>query len=93
MKKNINPQAVEIQKRFFQVLETAIQEKVITGLQGFCKDHNLNRVKYQRIRTSIQNPEASQMYKIIDLDALMYICKDYNVSPEWLLLGKGKMFR
>jgi len=91
MKKSINPQAIEIQKRFFQALEMAIQDGVISGLQGFCRDHNLNRVKYQRIKTALQNPEAEQLYKIIDLDALLYICKDYNVRPEWLLLGHGKM--
>ncbi len=93
MKKSINPQAIEIQKRFFQALEMAIQDGVISGLQGFCKDHKLNRVKYQRIKTALQNPEAEQLYKIIDLDALLYICKDYNVSPEWLLSGRGEMRR
>jgi len=91
MKKSINPQAIEIQKRFFQALEMAIQDKAINGIKGFCEDHDLNRVKYQRIKTAIQNPDAEPLYKIIDIDALLYICKDYNVSPEWLLLGKGKM--
>jgi hypothetical protein len=93
MKKSINPQAIEIQKRFFHALEMAIREKAITGLQGFCKEHHLNRVKYQRIKTALQKPDAEQLYKIIDLDALSYICEDYNLSPEWLLLGKGKMFK
>jgi hypothetical protein len=92
MKKSINPQAIEIQKRFFEALEMAIQDKAITGLQGFCKDHQLNRVKYQRIRVALQNPNANQMYKIIDLDALSYICNDFNISAEWLLLGKEPMF-
>jgi hypothetical protein len=93
MKKSINPQAIKIQKRFFQALEMAIQDGVISGLKGFCKDHDLNRIKYQRIKTALQNPEAEQLYKIIDLDALLYICKDYNVSPEWLLSGRGEMRR
>lgn len=92
MKKSINPQAIEIQKRFFQALEMAIQDKAITGgIKGFCKDHNLNRVKYQRIKTAIQNLDEEPLYKIIDVDALLYICQDYKVSPEWLLLGKGTM--
>jgi hypothetical protein len=93
MKKCINPQAIEIQKRFFQALEMAIQDGVISGLQEFCKNHNLNRVKYQRIKTDLQKTESEQLYKIIDLDALQYICKDYNVSPDWLLFGRGKMRR
>lgn len=93
MKKVINPQAIEIQKRFFQALEMAIEEKAVNGIKGFCDEHKLNRVKYQRIKTALQNPDADQLYKIIDLDALAYICNDFKVSPEWLLLGRGKMFK
>lgn len=93
MKKSINPLAIEIQKRFFIALEKAIDDKVLTGLQGFCNDHNLNRTKYQRIRNTINKPPSEQLYKIIDLDALAHICRDYNVSADWLLLGRGEMHR
>lgn len=93
MKKSINPQAIKIQKRFFQALEMAIQDGVISGLKGFCKDHDLNRIKYQRIKTALQNPEAEYLYKIIDLDALAALCSDFGVNPEWLLLGNGDMLK
>ena len=46
MKKYINPQANAIQARFFQALELAIQSGKITGLKGFCRDHNFNSTKY-----------------------------------------------
>jgi hypothetical protein len=32
-------------------------------------------------------------YKTIDLDALAAICTDFEVSAEWLLLGRGKMLK
>ena len=50
MKKYINPQANAIQARFFQALELAIQSGKISGLKGFCRDHNFNRTNLQRWR-------------------------------------------
>lgn len=86
--KCVNPKAIEIQRRFFEALEMAIEAGKITGIQGFCKDHNFNRPKYSRLR----NNEDGQ-YKAIDIDALAAICTDFGVSAEWLLLGRGKMLK
>lgn len=96
MKKSINPQAIEIQRRFFQALELAIDSGLINGLKGFCENHSLNRVKYCNIKMELNKSLSERKetnYKIIDLDALTYICNDFKVSPEWLLLGRGKMFK
>lgn len=95
MKKSINPQAIAIQKRFFEALDLLIATKQYGGLQTFCKKHKLNRVKYSNIRSEMRNPENAKLtnYKVIDLDALAYLCTDFNVSPDWLLLNKGKMFK
>lgn len=93
MKKSINPQAIEIQKRFFIALDYAITSGLVNGVKGFCENHNLNRVKYSRIKNNINKPLDEQMetYKIIDVDALAYVCNDFGISPEWLLFGRGKM--
>lgn len=91
MRKNINPQAIEIQRRFFQALDLAVSTGKVKGLATFCREHNLNRVKYSRIKNSLDKPAEETLYKIIDLDALAGLCRDFNVSADWLLLGKGKM--
>ncbi|MDR1881770.1 MAG: hypothetical protein LBR26_03190 [Prevotella sp.] len=95
MKKSINPQAIEIQKRFFEALDLLIDTKQCGGLQTFCKEHDLNRVKYSNIRTELRKPNEAKAnnYKVIDLDALAWLCKDYNVSSDWILLNKGNMFK
>ncbi|MDR2910727.1 MAG: hypothetical protein LBV47_05115 [Bacteroidales bacterium] len=95
MLKIIRPEILSIQKRFFEVLDLMISTKQLAGLQTFCKAHGLNRVKYSNIRTEMRKPEQAKLtnYKVIDLDALMYLCQDFNVSAEWLLTGKGKMFK
>lgn len=91
MKKTINPQAIEIQKRFFEAISQAKQRKLTTGLKMFCESHNLNLIKYYRIKQDLGKPIDEMHYKAIDIDALLYVCCDFGVSPEWLLLGRGQL--
>lgn len=93
MKKSINPQALAIQRRFFEALDMAIALGKISGLKGFCADHQLNRTKYSKIKNNLNKPLDEMTYKMIDIDALAGICTDFGVSPEWLLLGRGKMLK
>lgn len=94
MLKNIRPEMISIQRRFFEALDLLIDTKQTT-LQAFCKNNDLNRVKYSNIRTEMRNPDAAKPtnYKVIDLDALTYLCRDFNISSDWLLLNKGGMFK
>jgi len=93
MKKSINPRAIEIQRRFFEALDLAISLGAINGLKGFCDAHQLNRTKYSRLKNNLDKPLEETTYKMIDIDALAGICTDFGVSPEWLLLGRGKMLK
>ena len=93
MKKAINPEALEIQRRFFQALDLAISLGNVGSLTAFCDDHKLNRTKYSRIRSTLDKPMDERLYKVIDIDALSSICKDFGVSADWLLTGRGKMLK
>jgi hypothetical protein len=93
MKKSVNPKSVNISRRFFQALELAISRGKIANLKSFCQDHDLNRVKYATMKTQINLELENMRYKTIDLDALAAICTDFEVSAEWLLLGRGKMLK
>ncbi len=93
MKKTINPKAIEIQRRFFEALDIMIASGQIKGLKTFCMTHGFNRTKYSSIKNALGMPIETMTYKMIDLDALAAICKDFGVSPEWLLLGTGDMLK
>ena len=91
MKKNINPQVIEIQRRFFEAISLAKSLGKTGGLKSFCDEHNLNPVKYYRIKGDIGKPIEEMHYKSIDIDALLYLCRDFGVPPSWLLLGRGTL--
>lgn len=84
--KNLTPETMAIQQRFFKAFDWCVQTGRLSGLQPFCKTHGLNRTKYARIRNN-----AEGLYKCIDVDAMAHLCRDGGISPTWLLLGEGNM--
>lgn len=91
--KTVRPQTLAIQKRFFEAMQNLMQSGEIKGLQSFCAEYGLHRPKYSNIKNHIDNPEDGTGYKFIDIDALSYLVADYGISADWLLVGKGTMFK
>lgn len=89
--KSVSPLTQGVQRRFFEALDAIIARGDLAGLQTFCTDHGLHKAKYSNLRTATRNPEHDARYKFIDIDAMVYLTRDYSISPEWLLLGRGKM--
>lgn len=95
MKKNVTPELQSIQRRFFEALDVLIDTGQINGLKGFCDESGLNRVKYSNIRSDMGKPQSERKetnYKVIDIEALSFLCRAFRVNADWLLLGRGKMF-
>lgn len=76
--------SVVIVNRFFFALRLLIQTKKIRGIQTFTNAYNIDRRNFLFVE---KNPQSKQF----EVEWLSYICRDYNVSPNWLLLGKGEM--
>lgn len=92
--KPIRPAINDIQRRFFQAIDILIGSDKIASLQAFCNDYGLHRPKYSNIRSFVYDHSKKWTgYKLIDIDALAYIVSDYGISSDWLLTGKGGMFR
>lgn len=56
------------------------------GLQTFTNKYGLNR---WNINTVKWNPEKS----VLKPEWIVYLVRDYGISSEWILLGKGDMFK
>src|SRR5512133_2637998 len=86
--KPLSPMTEAIQRRCVEAISALIATGKITGVQPFCENYGLHRVKYINLRLYYTSGKKIA-YKTIDLDALTYLVRDYNVSADWLLTGKG----
>jgi hypothetical protein len=82
---NISREGIEVTNRFFEAIDMLKEQKTIRGLQTFTTKYKLNR---WNVNTVKWNPEKS----ILKPEWLVYLVRDYNISADWLLTGKGGIF-
>ena len=76
----------EVINRFFEAIYTLIERKDIRGKQTFTREHNIDRWNLNKL-------EQDKSRDIFQVAWLSYLVKEYNISPEWLLTGRGEMFK
>lgn len=86
MKITISNEGANITRRFFLALETLQVKKELRGLKSFTDRYGLN---YWNVSTLRKEPEK----RILKAEWLAYLVSDYNISAEWLLTGRGSMFK
>lgn len=77
---------VNITGRFFAAIDELKARKTIRGLATFTNRYNINRWNLINVR---DNPANT----ILRPEYIAYLVEGYNVSAEWILLGKGQMFK
>lgn len=72
-------------RRFFEAVQKLKGHRIIRGKATLCKRYDINPWNFN---TEEKYPERD-MFQVAWLN---YIVRDYKVSPEWLLTGKGAFF-
>jgi len=80
-----NPESIAIINRFYEAIDMLIASKVIRGKQTFTTAYKINRWNFNTVRLK---PE-SDMFQLVWISHLV---RDFNVSAEWIMTGKGGMF-
>lgn len=71
--------------RFFEAFAVLVEDGRTTA-SGFCEGAGIDRPNFLKQR---REPGRA----ILRPAWLSYLCRKYGVSPAWLLLGTGTMFR
>lgn len=82
---NISPDAIQINRRFFEALDALKRGRRLSGIYGFSQKY---KTTFANIYT-IKNQESG----VVKVEWLMYLVRDYDISAQWLLTGEGNMFK
>lgn len=77
---------VQINQRFFQALEQVISLGLIRGVQTFTREHNIDRRNLLRVK---KEPTDNSL----NIEWIYHLVNDFNISADWILTGKGSMFK
>ena len=76
---------LQINRRFFEALTLLKRKRLLGGVNGFCKKYGVSIGNMYMIKNQEQGAvKAEYLYFLVD---------DFDVSAEWLLTGKGDMFK
>ncbi|MCF2498411.1 hypothetical protein [Dyadobacter chenhuakuii] len=83
MKAISNPESEAIRSRFFQAMQE-LRARKLGSIYEFAKKYDLDTSNIRKLKTAERQPIPGWY--------LAAIVKDYGISAEWLLLGKGDPF-
>lgn len=83
---DISPEGIAVTKRFFEAIDMLKAQKRMRGLLTFTKAHDIN---YWNINTVRNQPEVS----VLKPEWITYLVLDYGISADWLITGRGGMFK
>ncbi len=75
-----------IKERFFEAIRMLMASKALRGRQTYCRLHDINKRHFYEQEKNIEKA-LLKPYWLVPLVAY------YNINAEWLLTGKGGMFK
>jgi hypothetical protein len=80
-----NEEGKKIVERFFEAIYDLKARKTIRGKQTFTRQYKINDRNFWLL-------EQDKSRDILQLAWIAYLVKDYNVSAEWIMTGRGEMY-
>lgn len=76
----------QIISRFFVALDLIVENNTIRGIKTYCDENNIDRRNLYNQRKDLDRGwfQVSWIYPLII---------NYNISADWLITGKGGMFK
>lgn len=82
---NISEVSLQINSRFFEAVDLLKRRRVLGGLNGFAKRYHVVLGNLYTIKT--------KRCGAVKAEYLYYLVRDFGISADWLLTGRGDMFR
>ena len=79
-------ETISVISRFFEAVDALIAMKEIRGIQTYCNLYEIDKRNFYA-----QKKDLNKGY--FEIQWILPLIKDFKVSANWILFGKGKMFK
>ena len=83
---------IDIMKRFYEAVDTLIEQKAIRGKQTYCRIAGIDKRNYyaqQKLLSEVTETDKNWVW--FRPFWMVPLVAEYGISGDWLLTGKGKM--
>lgn len=80
-----NETSQAINRRFFEAFDALVARGDIKNQHAFCVDNQIDRRNFDRLRSEPQRE--------FQLSFLWLLVTKFGVSANWLITGRGKIFK
>ncbi len=78
--------SINVTNRFFKALAEIIAKKELRGIKTFTRLYEIDERNFYKVK---KDPEHFNL----NFKWIYHLVNDFNVSGDWLITGKGKMFK
>ena len=79
-------ETLSIIARFFQTIDFLVSAKLMRGKATYCRLYNIDRRNFDA-------QSKNHSLGIFQVSWLLGLINDFRISAEWLMTGKGDMFK
>ena len=86
---------VNVNRRFFECIDTLMKSKKLQSFYEFCQNEDhISMGRYYEMKTEFgaDTEIRPSRYKTIEMEAIHKLVTEYNVNARWLITGIGEMF-
>ena len=83
---NLSEDSQTGKSRFFEAIHALVEKKCLRGRKTFTNLYGINIGDFWHSEKHIKS-------NVLNLAWLTYLVRDFGVSADWLLTGRGKMFK
>lgn len=79
-------ETLAVMQRFFQTIDVLIEQNEIRGIQTYCRLYEIDKRHFYAQREDLGKG-------FFEVSWILPMISEYGVSANWLLFGKGQMFK
>lgn len=84
---------LEFNKRFLYVVQELKALNKIKSIKELAQNVGVTYQRYTEMDRGFRQNSGESRYKTVEIEMIYELVKNYNINADWLITGRGSMFK